>query len=150
MVINLNGVYGGRGATPVRASTVLRRQAQGAIQAQHPGVIKRIERVLRWMHRGYVQANAGDLASAVAYSALIALIPTLLLTLSVAGLFFRIDTHLQGDDLHELLGAAEQRGRRCDSDRADGTSHEQLARRVSAWHGSPGPVPALSAVFRGA
>jgi len=77
MVINLNGVYGGRGATPVPASTVLRRQAQGAIRGQHPGVIKRIERVLRWMHRGYVQANAGDLASAVAYSALIALIPTL-------------------------------------------------------------------------
>ena len=41
MVINLNGVYGGRGATPVRAETVRRRQAQGAIQAQHPGVIKR-------------------------------------------------------------------------------------------------------------
>ena len=45
---------------------------------------------MRWMHRGYEHANAGDLA-AVAYNALVALIPTLLLTLSVAGLFFRLD-----------------------------------------------------------
>jgi len=128
MVINLNGVYGGRGATPTRAETVRRRQAQGAIQAQHPGVIKRIERVLRWMHRGYVQANAGDLAAAVAYSALIALIPTMLLTLSVAGLFFRIDTIFKETIYTSFWGLPS-------SAAGDAIQTVVTARRSSSWLG---------------
>lgn len=91
MVISLNGVYGGRGAVPVRAEEVQKRQLARAMAVENQSVLKRVERMIRWMHRGYQHANAGDLAAAVAYNALVALIPTLLLTLSIAGLFFRFD-----------------------------------------------------------
>ncbi len=39
-----------------------------------------------WMYRGYNAANAGDLAAAVAYNALVAIIPMLLLLVAVSGL----------------------------------------------------------------
>ena len=79
------------GAAPRRSAKAVRRaQIAGAIQAKRQGPLQRLEALVRWMHRGYEHANAGDLA-AVAYNALVALIPTLLLTLSVAGLFFRLD-----------------------------------------------------------
>ena len=41
------------------------------------------------MYRGYREANAGDLAAAVAYHALVALVPMFLLLVTVAGLFLR-------------------------------------------------------------
>ena len=55
------------------------------------GPLARIWAVLGWMIRGYQQANAGDLAAAVAFNALVALVPTFLLCLAVAGLFLRLD-----------------------------------------------------------
>jgi membrane protein len=45
----------------------------------------------RWFYRGYQDANAGDLASAIAFNALIALVPISLLLFSLAGLFLRDD-----------------------------------------------------------
>ena len=57
--------------------------------------------VVYWMHRGYRQANAGDLAAAIAFSALVALVPTFLLCLSVAGLVLR-----QEEVLNEVLYAS--------------------------------------------
>jgi membrane protein len=48
----------------------------------------------RWMYRGYTASNAGDLAAAVAFNALIALVPTVLLLFSIAGLILRDDSVL--------------------------------------------------------
>ncbi len=50
-------------------------------------------RVVRWMYRGYTSMNASDMAAAVAFNTLIALVPMLLLLAATAGLF------LQNDDV---------------------------------------------------
>lgn len=50
-----------------------------------------IGQLATWMIRGYQHANAGDLAAAVAFNAMVALIPTFLLSLAVAGVFLRIN-----------------------------------------------------------
>jgi membrane protein len=128
MVINLNGVYGGRGAAPVRPSREMRRQLEGAIEASHQSLLKRAESLVRWMHRGYAQANAGDLAAAVAFSALVALIPTLLLTLSVAGLFFRIDSIFKETIYTSFWGLPS-------SQAGDAIQTVLTARRSSSWLG---------------
>ncbi len=47
--------------------------------------------MLPWLLRGYQAANAGDLAAAVAFNALVALVPTFLLLVFVAGLFLKLD-----------------------------------------------------------
>lgn len=44
-----------------------------------------------WMIRGYQQANAGDLAAALAFNALVALVPTMFLLISIAGLFLKVN-----------------------------------------------------------
>lgn len=44
-----------------------------------------------WMYRGYNATNAGDLAAAVAYNALVAVIPMLLLLVSVGGAALKTD-----------------------------------------------------------
>lgn len=44
-----------------------------------------------WFYRGYRTANAGDLAAAVAFNALVALVPIALLLLSVAGFLLQHD-----------------------------------------------------------
>jgi membrane protein len=54
-----------------------------------------IARIARWMIRGYQRANATDLASAVAFQALVAVVPMFLLLISVAGLFLRDGEVLQ-------------------------------------------------------
>jgi membrane protein len=48
----------------------------------------------RWMYRGYNEKNAGDLAAAVAYHALVALVPMFLLLVTIAGIFLQSDTVL--------------------------------------------------------
>ena len=48
-------------------------------------------RLPAWMVHGYRRANAGDLAAAVAFYALAALVPTFLLLVFVAGLFLQRD-----------------------------------------------------------
>ncbi|MEJ7837781.1 MAG: YihY/virulence factor BrkB family protein [Thermomicrobiales bacterium] len=45
----------------------------------------------RWMYRGYNETSAGDLAAAVAYHALVALVPMFLLLVTIAGLFLQSD-----------------------------------------------------------
>jgi membrane protein len=54
-----------------------------------------IWRLPRWMYRGYTKANAGDLAAAVAYHALVAMVPMFFLLVGVAGLFLRNDAVLK-------------------------------------------------------
>jgi membrane protein len=46
-------------------------------------------RTFRWMIGGYQRANATDLASAVAFQALVAVVPMFLLMISIAGLFLQ-------------------------------------------------------------
>ena len=45
----------------------------------------------KWMVRGYLHFNASDLAAAVAFNAVVALVPTFLLFASIAGYFLRDD-----------------------------------------------------------
>jgi membrane protein len=48
-------------------------------------------RVVRWMYRGYTSVNASDMAAAVAFNTLIALVPMMLLLAATAGLFLKND-----------------------------------------------------------
>jgi membrane protein len=92
------------------------------------GVSRSMEAVLDWMIRGYQQANAGDLAAAVAFHALVALIPTFLLFLSVAGLFLHVNQVLITSIYSSIWGlpgsAAE-----------DALEAVLTARRSSSWLG---------------
>lgn len=54
-----------------------------------------VTRMFRWMIRGYQQANATDLASAVAFQAMVAVVPMFLLMVSIAGLFLQDSSVLQ-------------------------------------------------------
>jgi membrane protein len=90
MVLRIGGAVGGRAGMPV-ASDAPARVAAVWDTRKRGGLHRRVTALLGWMHRGYQQSNAGDLAAAVAYNALVALIPTFLLCLSVAGVFFHSD-----------------------------------------------------------
>ena len=54
-----------------------------------------LARMLRWMIRGYQRTNATDLASAIAFQALVAVVPMFLLLISIGGLFLQDDRVLQ-------------------------------------------------------
>ncbi len=54
-----------------------------------------VGRLARWMIRGYQETNATDLASAIAFQALVAIVPMFLLLISVAGLFLQDSWVLQ-------------------------------------------------------
>ncbi len=81
-----------------------RRVGQATRDLPQPHVLARAvggwqplaERVVRWMLDGYQRVNAGDLAAAVAFNALLAIVPTILLLLTAAGLLLR-DDRLFGD-----------------------------------------------------
>lgn len=64
-------------------------------QPRHREAGRLLGRVVRWMVRGYQQANATDLASAIAFQALVAIVPMFLLLISVAGLFLQDGRVLQ-------------------------------------------------------
>jgi membrane protein len=48
-------------------------------------------RLVSWMYRGYTTVNASDMAAAVAFNTLIALVPMLLLAVAISGLFLKSD-----------------------------------------------------------
>jgi len=60
-------------------------------------------RVVRWMYRGYTSVNASDMAAAVAFNTLIALVPMMLLLAATTGLFLKND-----DVLHQTRIAIER------------------------------------------
>jgi membrane protein len=62
---------------------------------------------LGWMIRGYQRANAGDLAAAVAYNALVAVVPMLLLLISAGGFALKQERVLV-DAVHALVWALPQ------------------------------------------
>jgi membrane protein len=55
----------------------------------------RVGAMIRWLYCGYQEVNAGDLAAALAYHSLIALVPTFLGLVSVAGFVLQRDDILQ-------------------------------------------------------
>src|SRR5687767_6901830 len=77
----------------LRAAHASRRLHRGALARWDQDSARlgrtRPGRVFRWMYCGYQEANAGDAAAAIAYHALIALVPTFLLLVSVAGYFLQ-------------------------------------------------------------
>lgn len=83
------------------------------------------QRMVRWMVDGYRRVNAGDLAAAVAFNALLAIVPTILLLITAAGLLLRNDelfadvvgatlwllpAGLGGDTIQALLQARQRSG----------------------------------------
>lgn len=71
----------------------VRPQVRPRLPRRHGPVVSRGRRTAfhlwDWLYRGYRTANAGDLAAAVAFNALVALVPTALLLLSIAGFLLR-------------------------------------------------------------
>lgn len=90
MVLRIEGVVAGRGGLLHRPESDPRVSGLAAAHALNAprSARQRLYDLLGWAHRGYSQANAGDLAAAVAYNALVALIPTFLLLLAIAGVLF--------------------------------------------------------------
>lgn len=87
-----------------------------------------VGRLIRWMYCGYQEVNAGDLAAALAYHSLIALVPTFLGLVSIAGLV------LQRDDVLEMAIFASVWALPIDDARSALEAILQ-ARRNSGWFG---------------
>lgn len=79
----------------VESDTVAPRKRIVESSARASGIWAVISHIPRWMVRGYQRANATDLASAIAFQALIAVVPMFLLLISVGGLFLRDSSVLQ-------------------------------------------------------
>jgi len=91
-----------RTATSGRIPRYPRAPSPPAPHASRPGIatVERADRspfwtlpwrVVRWMYRGYTSVNASDMAAAVAFNTLIALVPMMLLLAATAGLFLKND-----------------------------------------------------------
>src|SRR5215217_5795251 len=116
----------GRGAVPVNLGSV-RVVANGST---HPrGVRARLEHTFRWMIRGYQQANAGDLAAAVAFNGMVILIPTFFLLYSLAGLFLKTDQGLLTALYASFWGLSNEAA-------TEAFSHALNARSNSGWFGA--------------
>ncbi|MDQ3540558.1 MAG: YihY/virulence factor BrkB family protein, partial [Chloroflexota bacterium] len=50
-----------------------------------------LRHVVQWMIDGYRRVNAGDLAAALAFNAMMAIVPTILLMITIAGVLFQSD-----------------------------------------------------------
>ncbi len=99
MVLRLNSALGGRagtGSPPRVQARVARVTPPRSRSTPFPRVVSRATSrkgiaVPAWLIGGYRAANAGDLAAAIAFNGLVALVPTFLLLVSVAGLFLQRD-----------------------------------------------------------
>ena len=82
-----------RPARPRTGQARVRPHVRPQLPRRHQGVVSQGSRAAfhlwDWLYRGYRTANAGDLAAAVAFNALVALVPTALLLLSIAGFLLR-------------------------------------------------------------
>ncbi len=88
MVLRIEGVVAGRGGLLSRPEADARTDGGSAASNARRSAKQRLYDGLAWAHRGYSQANAGDLAAAIAYNGLVALIPTFLLLFAIAGVVF--------------------------------------------------------------
>lgn len=82
-----------------------------------------------WMLRGYQAANAGDLAAAVAFNALVAIIPVFLLLVSIGGLALQTD-RLLVTFIHAIFWALPQ------EQTEEALTAVLAARRNSSWFGA--------------
>src|SRR5688572_24639017 len=74
--------------TPELRAGLVRGLGRGATRLFYR-VLHRLEAT--WPVRGYRAADAGDLATVIAFNGLVALVPTILLLVSVTGLLLRQD-----------------------------------------------------------
>lgn len=129
-MLNVGAAMGGRGATPMSLDQLAATRAREDENQGWLRPIYWIGDVIRWLHRGYSQANAGDLAAAVAFNALVALIPTFLLTFSIAGVLFRSSDDALTRSIYTsfwgLPGGAA----------SDALDAVLAARRTSSWLGA--------------
>lgn len=128
-MLNVGGTMGGRAGMPMSLDRLAATRAREAAAAGWFRPYHWFTDLVRWMHRGYSQANAGDLAAAVAYNALVAIIPTFLLTLSIAGVFFRNDGVFTSTVYASLWGLESGAAR-------DALDTVVTARRSSSWLGA--------------
>ena len=95
MAMRLDSAHGGRvGVGPRRILPVAPRLNPSAARREPVWLCqsrRKIGALPAWMVRGYQHAGAGDLAAAVAFNAIVALVPTFLLLAFVIGLFLKID-----------------------------------------------------------
>lgn len=135
MVLNIGNAIGGRAGNnhPVGSSTIdglpLVEKARTRQRSAVGSVLHAIRSLLAWMIRGYQQSNAGDLASAIAFNAMVALIPTFLLSLAVAGLFLQLDQVLTTTVYASFWGLPSGAA-------GDALGAALTARRSSGWLGA--------------
>ncbi|HWC29265.1 MAG TPA: YhjD/YihY/BrkB family envelope integrity protein, partial [Dehalococcoidia bacterium] len=128
-MLNVGGTMGGRAGVPMSLNRLTATRVREAVNAGWWQPRQLLGTIISWMHRGYTQANAGDLAAAVAFNALVALIPTFLLAFSIAGVFLRSDEFLRSSVYASLWGLP--------SGAADDALDAVLAaRRTSSWLGA--------------
>lgn len=103
------------------------------LEIEEKNVFERIQSgihtLISWMIRGYQTSNAGDLAAAVAFNAMVALIPTFLLSLSIAGLFLQVDEVLTTTVYASFWGLPSGAA-------GDALNAALTARRSSSWLGA--------------
>jgi membrane protein len=121
-----NAMRGRAGIAPVSVEPDDERAANQWVVGRAWGGTKRLA---IWMIRGYQHANAGDLAAAVAFNAMVAIIPTFLLSLAVAGLFLRLDQVLMSTIYASLWGLPSGAA-------GDALNAALTARRSSSWIGA--------------
>jgi membrane protein len=125
MVLRIGGTVGGRGGFPRPAELAPRSKRA----RRRKGPYGWLTTAFHWMVRGYQQASAGDLAAAVAFNALVALIPTFLLCLSVAGLFIHSNDAFSSSTYARLWGLPPGAA-------SDALDAVLTARRSSTWLGA--------------
>lgn len=130
MVLRIEGVVAGRGGLLARPETDSRDGGISAAFTNAPRSLKqRFYDLLSWAHRGYSQANAGDLAAAIAYNALVALIPTFLLLVAIAGVVFHRDDVFTTTIYSSVWGLPRDQA-------SDALEAVIQARRSSTWLGA--------------
>jgi len=108
-----------------------RRLVTRRVRAAAPAVAARREYrwlagPIGWMYRGYQRANAGDLAAAIAFNALVAVVPMLLLFASVGGAVLRQEGVLI-EFLHAVVWAVP------DDQAAEAVQAVLAAKQRSPW-----------------
>ena len=128
MVLCIDRAECGRIAAPTRPGP---DPAAVVAAALTPGrrVWRMVEEAFGWMVGGYQRSNAGDLASAVAFNALVAFVPTFLLCFAVAGLILRSDEVLNTALYASVWGLPSGAS-------SDAFEAVLAARRNSSWLGA--------------
>jgi membrane protein len=98
-MIALRSASPGRVPRPVVAATspgaARKRSVPMVLDTDNSSIWSMPWRLVRWMYRGYTTVNASDMAAAVAFNTLVALVPMLLLAVAISGLFLKNDQVLE-------------------------------------------------------